>query len=43
MILDFNQPPVMAAAVGGGVAAVVSLVVAAINQLSVRSMHSECG
>ena len=39
----FSQatPPVQAALVGGSVAAVVSLLVAIINQLSVRSMQKE--
>jgi hypothetical protein len=41
MSIDFNQPQVVAAIVGGGVAAVVSLAVAVINQFSVRSMHKQ--
>jgi len=41
MAIDLNQPQVMAAIVGGSVAAVVSLIVAAVNQLSLRSMHRQ--
>jgi hypothetical protein len=41
MTIDFNQPQIASAIVGGVVAAVVSLAVAIINQLSVRSMHRQ--
>jgi hypothetical protein len=41
MTIDFSQPAVMAALVGGGVAAGVSLIVALINQLSLRAMHRQ--
>lgn len=41
MSIDFNQPQIIAALFGGGVAAIVSLVVAGFNQLSVRLMHKE--
>ena len=41
MPIDLNQPPVVAALVGGGVAAAVSLATAVINQVSVRSMHRQ--
>ena len=41
MMIDPNQPQVMAAIVGGCVAAVVSVTVAVTNQLSLRSMHKQ--
>ena len=41
MTIDFSQPPVMAALVGGGVAAAVSLIVALMNQLSLQAMHKQ--
>jgi hypothetical protein len=41
MTIDFNQPQVAAAVVGGCVAAVVSLIVAVVNQFSLRSMHRQ--
>ncbi len=41
MAIDLNQPQVAAAIIGGSVAALVSLVVAGINQLSLRSMHKQ--
>jgi hypothetical protein len=41
MSIDLNQPQVAAAIVAGSVAAVVSLVVAGLNQLSLRSMHRQ--
>jgi gas vesicle protein len=41
MTVDLNQPQIAAAIVGGLVAAVVSLIVAVINQHSLRSMHKE--
>jgi hypothetical protein len=41
MTTDLSQPQIMAAIVGGGVAAVVSLIVAALNQLSLRSVHRQ--
>jgi hypothetical protein len=40
-MIDLSQPSVMAALVGGGVAAAVSLIVALINQLSLRAMHKQ--
>ena len=40
MPFDLNQPPVVAALVGGGVAAVVSLIVAGISQFSGWLMHN---
>lgn len=40
MPIDLNQPRVVAAIIGGGVAAVVSIAVAVINQLSLRSLHN---
>jgi|tagenome__1003787_1003787.scaffolds.fasta_scaffold20690657_1 hypothetical protein len=41
MPVDLNQPQIMAAIIGGSVAAIVSLAVALINQISLRGMHEE--
>lgn len=41
MAIDLNQPQIVAALVGGAVAAVVSVIVAVLNQLSLRSMHRQ--
>jgi hypothetical protein len=37
--IDLNQPQIVAALIGGSVAAIVSLAVAVINQFSLRGMH----
>ena len=41
MAVDLEQPQIIAAVIGGGFVAVVSLVVAVVNQLFTQSMHRQ--